>query len=294
MNYNRNQVILLVMKRILLLLPLTWACKPSTGDQALDDSTATLRDTVVAEVTDGELLHDSDYGIYHYAFKINAASQSYSIKFHRPDQKIYVYDNPSESGSPIQEFPLSDAIDYEDGYFAENPDETFALLDFNFDGYKDISIVRMDASSNRWSAIYLFDAAAGTYTKNEKLSELSTVTVDSVDRRLIYYNHGGMAGGWYMSGVVEWVNKEPIIVREEEQTSSEDDVDVFIRTIQIRDTRGEMVVASKVRLEKLDADREKQCLLEGEWTEFDKTPNLMFAEVREKVVRTDGRDGTCD
>lgn len=84
----------------------------------------------------------------------------------------------------------------------------------------------------------------------------------------------------------------PVVVRTEEQSSENDDPERFIRTIQVRSESGEMETASKVLITGFE-EKEKQCLLEGEWTEFDKYPNLIFATSNDQVVKVDGRNGAC-
>lgn len=106
-----------------------------------------------------------------------------------------------------------------------------------------------------------------------------------------WYNKGGYGGAWYESGVMEWHNGKPVTIRLEEQTADGDNAEVFIRTIRVyRD--GNLMIASKVRISASDG-KEKQCLLQGEWTEFDRTPFLIFADAPDQLVRVDGRKNGC-
>jgi len=282
------------MKQIILLAFIFLSCTPNKNESA------SIVDSVVTENIEQETispvdeLHDSDYGIYHFTFNINRNFPYYSLKFHTPDEKFYLYSNPTEEGSPMQEFKFSEDINYEEGYFAGNPEASFSLLDYNFDGYKDLSIIRISAISNVWYDIFLFDPSSKKFVKEETLSEFAAPAIDSVNQLVRFHNGGGNAGGWYTAGIIQWQNQKPVIVREEEQTSFDDNPEIFIRTIRVRQQNGELVLASKVQLQQVENNKEKQCLLEGEWAEFDKYHQPLFAESKEAVIKVDGRTGSCN
>jgi len=302
------------MKNLLWLLPLLTifavACKSgnsssepqtdfitveidTTDSESAEDSPADSPDSAQT-VPDGELMHDSDYGIYHYTFTVRSSLGLFSLVYHLPDRKLYFFNNPNEAGTPMQWFPFGEDVNYDEGYYAENPHATFNFIDYNFDGYKDIDILQIVGNSNTLADVYLFDPKTTTFVKNNLLSDQSSMQIDSVKKVISFRSNGGMAGGWYNAGVIEWKNGKAVITRQEEQTSAEGSEEIFVRTIQLLQANGQWKVASKVRIEQLSGPKEKQCLLEGEWTEFDKYPSLMFVEDKADVVRVDGRKGSCN
>lgn len=145
-------------------------------------------------------------------------------------------------------------------------------MDFNFDGFNDISIIAVAGTSNTLSNIYLFDPSSKMFVKENTLSQYASLQVDAVNHVLTFHNARGMGGGWYPSGVIQWTQRQPVIIRREEQSSSEEEPEAFIRKIQLRMENGEMKTVCKVRIERIDTNKEKQCLLEGDWIEFDKYP----------------------
>lgn len=286
-NFARRVNTFLTGRVSLLFIILLWNCKPADPETKSVDTLSSQNPTA------GDELHDSDYGIYHFPFVIHPERSQYTIRFHLPDRKLYIYDNPNEQGEPVVTLPFSEDIYYDDGYFAEHPEATFTLEDYNFDGYTDISVIRNAGTSNLWADIYLYDPIAETFFLQKELSEKTSVEVDSINRVLLFRNNGGMGGGRYTAGVIRWTNGHPVVVREEEQTSSEEGEEIFIRTIRIPGPDREMKVVSRVRIENLD-DKEKQCLLEGDWKEFDRYPRLIFTDTPENVIRVDGRNGSCE
>jgi hypothetical protein len=280
------------MYRSLPLALFLSACATTSQESTNSDSTSTEQASANERAPTVDALHDSDLGIYHYTFDVDLFLPRHSLKFHLPDRKIYLYGNYEEDGEPFQALPLSEEVDYEEGYYVENPEANFSILDFNFDGHKDISVIRVSGTTNVWYDIYLFDPDTDMFTKNEQLSEVAAPEVDSVKRVINFHNNGGMAGGWYTAGVIAWQNNTPVVILEEEQTTPDGTDEVFIRTIRVR-TGGEMKLSGKIRISLLDGIKEQQCLLEGEWTEFDKRPNLIYADNDKNVVKVDGRNGTC-
>lgn len=114
-----------------------------------------------------------------------------------------------------------------------------------------------------------------------------------MQKTVSYYTVGGMAGGWYTTGTYGWEKEQLVELRREEQTSTEAEPEVFVRTVYVRTVPGPLQLASQVQLSREGENGEKHCLLAGEWTEFDKQPKLLFTESPEKVVRQDGRGGKC-
>src|SRR6185436_7486659 len=174
-------------KPTLCSLVFLMACGPAAKDEgSANDSTA-----VTAESSPADELHDADYGIYHYTFAVNKYMPRFSMKFHPPDKKIYLYSNPDEEEPAVQELPLSEDIDYGEGYYAENTEANFNLIDYNFDGYRDVAVVSSAGASNIWHNIYLFNPATGMFVIQDELSKLTSVEVDSVGKLLRYHDNGG-------------------------------------------------------------------------------------------------------
>jgi len=283
------------MNKLILLTLVCFlsACKTGVQENPILDTEISSPDTVTATLDPAlDELHDSDYGIYHYPLVVNRSLPIYSLKIQLPEKKLFIYSNADEAGIP-QEFWLGEDINHDEGYFAENPETNFNIADYNFDGFKDLAIVQQAGTANVMYNIYLFEPSSLRFVKHQVLSEFSAPEVDSVNRVIRYHNSGGMAGGWYTAGNIQWKEQRPIVVREEEQTSSEEEPEIFIRTIRILNEQGQMIIASKVQIQRYETEKEKQCLLEGNWIEFDRYPNLIFAETQVNVIRVDGRQSGC-
>lgn len=279
-----------------LLFPLIITLAACTSKQSLpvlqDTSTtavavdsAVVEDEIAPEHPDVEELDDADYGIYHYTFRVRGDMPVYALKFHIPDEQIYIYDNAEEKGTPLLTVGLSVDLNYEAGYFAENPEATFTIADYNFDGYRDVEILKVAGTANTLSDFYVFNPANRSFNLIPELSDISSIERDSVNKQLVYHNLGGMGGAWYTEGIFSWQNGKPVLIREEEQSSQEGSEEIFIRTIFIVDAKGNKKVASKVRISAEGKDKEKQCLLEGDWQEFDRYPKFIYAASQTDVVR---------
>ena len=274
------------------LLMLLHACSSGSKRDTVQDSLTTVADLVMEDAP--EELHDADYGIYHYSITVHPGMSPLALVYHTPDRKYYVYGNSDESGKPLMAIPFSSNINYDDGEYAEYPESTFAIHDFNFDGNRDLSVISNTGAANIWSDIYLYDPGKMTFVKNDFLSDKSTLEVDSVHQLLKYYDNGGMAGGWYTSGVIQWKKGVPQLIHLEEQTSDPEVEDLFTRTVSVPGPDGKMVVACVVEItSSLPNYKEGQCLKQEEWTEFDKFPHLMFANDMKEVLRADGRTQSC-
>jgi hypothetical protein len=240
------------------------ACKPSPEQQV-----AVEQDDTLAQ----EELHNSDYGIYFFDYPVKD-NQVYSLQLHYPDRKARILS--VESGPVLLEVELSEDLNLDEGYYTDTPEALFSFQDMNFDGYADVSFIRITGVSNVWSDYYLYDPKTRSWNFNEVLSEYSTLSIDEKNKQLTYYNKGGFGGAWYESGTLEWVNGKPVVFRKEEQTADGDNTEAFIRTIWTY-ANGELRIASKVRISETE-NGEKQCLLEGDWAEFDQTPFFDFCE----------------
>lgn len=259
------------------------ACKPGANQERVMELQALEKDTLAKDE-----LHNSDYGIYFFDYPVKD-KLVYSLQLHYPDRKARIY---PQNGPVIQEMELGEDLNFDEGYYAENPEAIFSSQDVNFDGYVDVSFLRMTGVANAWSDFYLYDPVKKHWVYNESLSEYPNITLDEKTRTLNFYNKGGYGGAWYESGTIEWVHGEPLMIRKEEQTSAgEEDTESFIRTIWTY-VNGALKVASKVHISETETG-EKQCLLEGKWEEFDHTPFLVFAKNDEQVTRVDGRVKGC-
>jgi hypothetical protein len=260
------------------------ACKPAADRERVVELQPLEEDTLGYDE-----LHNSDYGIYFYDYPVKR-NLVYSLQLHYPDRKARVY--PQESGSIIQEFELSYDLDLDAGYYLEEPEALFSFPDINFDGHADLAFLRVMGVSNAWSDYHLFDPATQRWQFNEELSDYPNIILDEKTRTLSFHNKGGYGGAWYESGTIQWVNDKAIMIRKEEQGSGgEEDAESFIRTIWVN-VNGDLKIASKVRISEIETG-EQQCLLEGDWAEFDRTPFLIFANSDEQVTRVDGRIKGC-
>jgi hypothetical protein len=260
------------------------ACKPAADQERSAEQQPIEQDTIVREE-----LHDSDYGIFSFDYPVKS-DLVYSLQLHFPERKARIYSR--QSGPVIQEFELGEDLNLDEGYYVEQPEALFSFTDVNFDGYADLALLRITGVANAWSDYYLFDPATKHWQFNEELSEYPNITPEEKNQMLNFHNKGGYGGAWYESGTLEWVGGKPIIIRKEEQTSrGEEDTESFIRTIWIN-VNGKLKVAAKVHISEIETG-ERQCLLEGDWEEFDRTPFLIFANSEEQVTRVDGRVSGC-
>lgn len=192
----------------IVLFTILIACKPSGNEVAgKKDSTKAEVDTTNALSTDE--LHDSDYGIYQFPFSVHNTLPTYTLKFHLPNKKIYLYNEAAGEDGPFQEFNLSDDINYDEGYFAENAEASFDFSDCNFDGFKDLFIISIAGSGNTLSDVYIFDSSKNKFVKDQELSQKTSLEIDSVNQILKYHNSGGMGGGWYTAGIIRWKGGRP-------------------------------------------------------------------------------------
>lgn len=259
------------------------ACKPATNEGRVMELQALEEDTVAQDE-----LHNSDYGIYFFDYPVKD-NLVYSLQLHYPDRKARIY--PQQNGPLIQEMELSYDIDLEAGYYLEEPTALFTLSDINFDGYTDISFLRSVGVANGLWDYYLYNPATKHWRFHEELSDYPNIVRDEKNRTLSFYNKGGYGGAWYESGTMKWVDGEPLLIRKEEQTSDSENTEAFIRTIWTY-VNGTLKLASKVSITEIESG-ERQCLLEGDWAEFDRTPFLIFANSEAQVTRVDGRINGC-
>lgn len=259
------------------------ACKSSPNQERVMELQALEEDTLSHEE-----LHNSDYGIYFFDYPVKD-NLVYSLQLHYPDRKARIY--PRQNGPVLLEVELSEDLDFDQGYYSENPEALFAFQDINFDGSNDISFVSIRGAANAWSDYYVYDPAQKHWHLVEELRDYPNISLDEKNHTLSFYNKGGFAGAWYESGTLDWERGKPVLIRKEEQTSDGENTEAFIRTIWVYNN-GALKVASKVRISEIETG-EKQCLLEGEWDEFDRTPFLIFTNSDDQVTRVDGRKSGC-
>ncbi len=273
------------MKQWILIISIALTtCKPAANKERVVELQPAEQDTL-----DYDELHNSDYGIYFFDYPVKSAL-IYSLQLHYPERRARIY--PQESGSVIQEFELSEELDLEEGYYVEEPNALFSFQDVNFDGYADLAFLRVTGVANAWSDYYLFDPLTKRWQFNAELSDYPNITRNEEKRTLSFYNKGGYGGAWYESGTMQWLDSKVLMMRREEQISGgEDDGESFIRTIWLN-VNGDFKIASKVHISEIETG-ERQCLLEGDWEEFDRTPFLIFANSADQVTRVDGRVSGC-
>ncbi|MFA6252280.1 MAG: hypothetical protein WCX74_02680 [Candidatus Paceibacterota bacterium] len=80
--------------------------------------------------------------------------------------------------------------------------------DYNFDGYKDISVL-VDVAQNNSYGIYLYNQKENKYIFNEKLSELSDISVDANKKEIISFWKGGV--GWWSQDAYKYVDGKIIL-----------------------------------------------------------------------------------
>lgn len=267
----------------------------TTGSQesATDQLDSTATSAGVSEVNN-EGLHNSDYGIFSKPLQVGKAMPDYRIEFHIPDEKIYVYSTTEGEEKRIQELPISADINYEDGYLGSDPMSTIDFKDYNFDQHVDLGVLSVAGAYNELREVYLFNSSKEVFERHAGLSELTNIELDTVSNTISSINNGGMGGAWYDISVYKIVDQNLTALRSESQESFDGSMEIFIRTFSEFTSDGKKVVLSKVRIEKHKEDGEKHCLLEGEWAPFDADPSLIFTDDPAKVVRFDGRNGSCE
>ncbi|MBC7921482.1 MAG: hypothetical protein H7Z75_10405 [Ferruginibacter sp.] len=302
------------MKQFLFFASVTllFSCTNAEKGAVNEQSTALAADTLAVQPVDTSLvqsadalvvapedtlpkdeLHDSDYGIVRHRLAIRNGLPTWFLKIHPPDGKIYLYRDEAEK-ELIQSVALSSDLDYNNEHYSQGPETYLGAEDYNFDHYKDLKVLRVTGTGGYWYDIHLYDRVQRKFVLHNQLSELASPTADSVNKTVSYHNVGGMGGSDYISGICRWENNQLATVRREEQTLGEEGPEVIIRTVYVRDGNQQLKLASKVRITREDKESELQCLLEGEWAEFDKYPNLLFTESADQVRKQDGRNGKCE
>ena len=282
------------MKHIffLFIIFLITSCNTSKDSANTTNDSIPQTDTSSAFVNDEATSGPVTNNVYQITVSPNLVP--FNLHIYPAESKIDL--SRGDDYTVVQSFKLSEDLNYEDDYYKE-PENFISATDFNFDGYDDLMLLRNTGSGGQWYDIYLFDANTGEFKLHEQLSGFTSPSADAKNQTVSFYDVGGMAGAWYNTETYKWAGDGMLLkIREEDQTSEDQNAEsnVFFRTISLYGEDGNMHVASYVRISKADEKREKHCLLEGEWTEFDKNPRFLFVNSASDVIRVDGRNGACE
>lgn len=105
------------------------------------------------------------------------------------------------------------------------PSRDIEAEDFNFDGYKDISLpVSCGATGNVSYNAWLFNPSTGTFVLNKELSNvLANWEIHPRAKEITMYWTGGLAGRLYTKETYEFRHGKLVKVRDEEQKLKDDD-----------------------------------------------------------------------
>lgn len=133
------------------------------------------------------------------------ADRDESGRYHATRLKIY---HASISDLPMQEINL-------DGCESSTPDFLLTVEDLNFDGVKDIRLVSSAGAQNTYCNCYVWDIGSASFQKDEVLSALPSLRVDSAARTLRFYEHGSAAD--YREGALKYLDGELTMIYEKNQ-----------------------------------------------------------------------------
>lgn len=252
----------------------------------------TLKDST--EENPKEELHDSDYGIFHMDILTGNIFPKFYLKIFSQENKIEIYKDKTQK-QLTQTIEVGEDVDLSNLYFNQGLDKGIFTEDYDFDGYKDLLVIRINGMHSAWYDIYLFDPKNSVFTKNNALSQLESPSVGRSKKEVSFYEYGGMAGGSYRKGIFKWNGNRLQLTREEKQEQLETgEAERFLRTVNvIKNTKLEL--ASKVMIF-FDSKNgsEIHCLLEGRWEEFEKETNLLFVDSVSKVQKRISNNGNCN
>lgn len=107
-----------------------------------------------------------------FSFKFNVDTSAYILK------SINIY----AGNILIQKIIANKSIDY----------KNFKLIDWNFDGYKDISVLcDFGATGNCAYFIWNYDSKSNTFKYNKELSEKLGLEIDSLSKSIIFHYRAG-------------------------------------------------------------------------------------------------------
>ena len=139
----------------------------------------------------------------------------------RPDDDIEIktieihQDNESQ---PIQIIKTSAIPTITEDYVA------FKIEDFNFDGYKDISLMQFSGLVNAQYIYWLFEPKLGTFIQNAQFSEMITSPweIDSENHSILsYWRWNALHQG---TNYYKIINNQPVLVRQEEEIFMSEDI----------------------------------------------------------------------
>ena len=71
--------------------------------------------------------------------------------------------------------------------------QEFKLIDWNFDGFKDITVLRAGGSAGCSYWIWSFSKESGRYYYNTELSEKMGLEIDTISKHIVFHYRGGWA-----------------------------------------------------------------------------------------------------
>jgi hypothetical protein len=124
----------------------------------------------------------------------------------------------------------------------------FDILDYNFDGYKDIYLKdRCAISDNCAGHVFLYNPSTGKYKLAKEFDDLITIRVSKTKKR-IYSLNRSMAGASWQFDVYRYINKKLTLIVSYSQSPGADGK--YYYTKEIRKTNGKMkTVISKTLTE---------------------------------------------
>ena len=195
----------------------------------------------------------------------------------KTNHKVFTCEINFQKGIQIKhKSKLIQTIPIEESAQTIDPENMIQVEDFNFDGFKDISVATMATAKNVFVDVYLFDPSKDRFMKSSVLSEVPTPSVDAKLKQLSTYNNDGAAGLTYTANTFKIEKNNPVLFRTEVQSLSSNDTDYtnFTRTVEER-VNGKMVVICKLALKHIEGNDNakitkvekgdcKKCKSEGE------------------------------
>lgn len=95
--------------------------------------------------------------------------------YYLDEKGLYIVD---ENGELIQEFPMDLSFDF------TQVKQTFSLVDANFDGYKDISVLFSQGNVNAFYRLFLYDSGKNEFVEYEPYREISSPRIDATNKQI--------------------------------------------------------------------------------------------------------------
>jgi len=162
---------------------------PKNDNSIEADSYETNLKIDILSVNDS-IVGDKIEGAPQLSYKFNIDSTGYLLK------SIIVYSD----GSKIQEIIANKQL----GSIGNS--ERFQLIDWNFDGFKDISIYDAWGSGGRTYLIWNYSEKDGRYYYNTRLSEYLGLEIDPVSKYIIFHYRAGYESEYWDS--LQYVNNK--------------------------------------------------------------------------------------